>query len=523
MKKVYTLYRVSTKGQVDKDDIPVQKSACRDYVASHADWKLEREIYEKGVSGFKVAASDRDAIREIRNDAVAGKFDILLVFKFDRLGRKHDETPFIVEGLARLGIEVWSVTEGQQRFDTEADTLINFITFWQASTESKNTSVRTKAGMAQTVLAGRYKGGTPPYGYRLEKCGVNKRGQDIHNLAVDDVEAELVRTVFDRYVNYGYGVHRLAGWLTEQGYRTRADNTFVAPTIRGMLRNITYIGILRCGESRSKPMERLRIIDDDTFRRAQRLLRERSNRLRSATESTLPRVVMGQSLLSGNVFCGSCGGRLMATTMGRKYTKKDGTEEVRRYPQYVCYNHTRHKGSCFGRTSYRANKIDDAITEIVLAFFERLKSVPMAQIIESQYSRELADKKARLSAARKALKKHDEDLLALKAEVAPAIRGESRFTPELLTDAIALSEDERAAAAEIVASLEAACESTDTITRELKANGERFLSYARIFEESDIDVRKMVVANLIDRVTVYGDRIDVEWNVTAQQYFETAA
>ena len=56
-----------------------------------------RELSEKGVSGFKVSARDRDAIQEIQRDAVDGKFDILLVFMFDRLGRRDDATPFVVE------------------------------------------------------------------------------------------------------------------------------------------------------------------------------------------------------------------------------------------------------------------------------------------------------------------------------------------------------------------------------------------------------------------------------------------
>ena len=65
MKRVVCLYRVSTVGQVDHDDIPMQRIACRDYAATHPDWEIVEEISEKGVSGYKVAASDRDAIVEI--------------------------------------------------------------------------------------------------------------------------------------------------------------------------------------------------------------------------------------------------------------------------------------------------------------------------------------------------------------------------------------------------------------------------------------------------------------------------
>lgn len=95
VKRVYCLYRVSTLGQVEKDDIPMQKQRCREFAAAQG-WSIVRELSEKGVSGFKVSARDRDAIQEIQRDAVDGKFDILLVFMFDRLGRRDDETPYLL-------------------------------------------------------------------------------------------------------------------------------------------------------------------------------------------------------------------------------------------------------------------------------------------------------------------------------------------------------------------------------------------------------------------------------------------
>ena len=61
-KRVYCLYRVSTKGQVEKDDIPMQKQRCHEF-AKEQGWLIVNEFYEKGVSGFKVSAKDRDAIQ----------------------------------------------------------------------------------------------------------------------------------------------------------------------------------------------------------------------------------------------------------------------------------------------------------------------------------------------------------------------------------------------------------------------------------------------------------------------------
>ena len=91
IKIVYCLYRVSTKNQVDDNDIPMQRNACRKFVAEQSGWIIKREFMEMGVSGFKVSANDRDQLQELKLCAERKEFDVLLVFMFDRLGRRDDE------------------------------------------------------------------------------------------------------------------------------------------------------------------------------------------------------------------------------------------------------------------------------------------------------------------------------------------------------------------------------------------------------------------------------------------------
>ena len=198
-KRVYTLYRVSTKGQVEKDDIPMQKEACRNFAESQG-WEIVKEFSEKGVSGFKKSAKERDELQKIQQAAMEGKFDILLVFMFARLGRRDDETPFIVEWFAKQGIEVWSVNEGQQRFDTHVDKLMNYIRYWQASGESLKTSVRTRTRLEQLTGEGHYTGGTVAFGYKRVRLGrVNKKNQEVCDLVIDEAEAEIVRQIFAQF------------------------------------------------------------------------------------------------------------------------------------------------------------------------------------------------------------------------------------------------------------------------------------------------------------------------------------
>ena len=302
VKRVYCLYRVSTLGQVEKDDIPMQKQRCREFAAAQG-WSIVRELSEKGVSGFKVSARDRDAIQEIQRDAVDGKFDILLVFMFDRLGRRDDETPFVVEWFVRNGIEVWSATEGQQRFDNHVDKLMNYIRYWQASGESIKTSIRVKTRLGQMTEAGLYTGGTVPFGYHLEKRGrVNKRNREVCDLAIDEDEAEIVRLIFRKYVDEGYGAQRLCKYLHESGIHSRDGKGFPNTTINRIIKNVMYTGIIKNGDSRSAYLEELRIIDDATFDRAQQIMRERT-----MPRSSVPRNCKGSSLLVGNIFCAHCG------------------------------------------------------------------------------------------------------------------------------------------------------------------------------------------------------------------------
>ena len=61
-------YRVSTKGQVDHDDIPLQKIECRKFAQNHG-WRVVAEEAEKGISGSKVSASKRDVIQKLREEA----------------------------------------------------------------------------------------------------------------------------------------------------------------------------------------------------------------------------------------------------------------------------------------------------------------------------------------------------------------------------------------------------------------------------------------------------------------------
>ncbi|MGN1027818.1 MAG: recombinase family protein [Faecousia sp.] len=332
MKRVLCLYRVSTKGQVDpKDDIPMQRRECLDFIAKQDDWSFFDERLEKGVSGFKVSAAKRDVIIEIREMAERKMFDVLLVFMFDRLGRREDETPFLVQWFVERGIEVWSTREGQQKLDNRVDKLMNFIRFWQAGGESEKTAMRVKAAHTQMTADGIWRGGAKPYGYQLVHNGrIGKKNRPLYDLVIDEIEGPIVKEIFDLISVDGMGILRIANSLNEK--YAHLGKVWTAASVRTILHNIVYTGRLHMNETLSDPIEALRIIPDSQFEFVQYALKARIPRKyeqqRKAENDAIPREakskasVYGATMLSGILYCAHCGKKLVGSYCTKQRANK---------------------------------------------------------------------------------------------------------------------------------------------------------------------------------------------------------
>lgn len=521
-KRVYCLYRVSTNKQVDynKDheaDIPMQREACRQF-AKEKGWTIVGEEQEEGVSGHKVRAENRDKLQLIREYAMEGKFDVLLVFMFDRIGRIADETPFVVEWFVKNGIEVWSTQEGEQRFDNHTDKLLNYIRFWQADGESEKTSIRTRTRLGQLTEEGRFKGGNAPYGYDLVKSGqVNKKKHEVSELAVNEAEAAVVRIIFDKYVNEGYGAQRIATYLNEQGYRARTGKPWHHASIRGIICNLTYTGVLRCGESRSPVLPQLQIISPEQYEEAQCIREERS---RAADENrTVPINTKGQSLLAGNVFCGHCGSRLTLTTSGKYSTRKDGSVDKTPRIRYVCYGKTRKQTECDGQTGYTMHILDGLIDKLVRKIFANMRSISREDLINQRFEEGIAEKQAHVELARKDCAAAAEDLAALKSEVVRSLRGQSAFSAEMLSGLITEAEEKYSDLKAVQDRAEEDLKNTQEEMSRRSHEVDTLISYADLYDSASIEAKKMIINCLIRRVDVYrGYRLKVEFNFSLEQY-----
>ena len=520
--RVCCLYRVSTTKQVDHDDmnqvdIPVQRKACREF-AGKMGWTIVGEEQEAGVSGYEVSADDRDKLQLIKKKAEQGKFDILLVFMFDRLGRKSDETPFVVEWFVKKGIRVWSVNEGEQRFECHTDRLTNYIRYWQADGESQKTSIRTKTALGQMVQDGRFRGGSAPYGYRLAPSGIlNKRKHEVYKLEIDEDEARVVRMMFNLCVGSGYGRCKIANLISGQGIQTRTGGNWHEATVGHILHNITYMGILRSGESQSEVFPELQIIDPETFELAQKLMAERVNEYNE--QRTLPRNTSGQSMLSGNVFCGHCGGRLTLTTNGTVRKNVDGTEVARRRIRYVCYNKTRHRIDCNGQTGYTMHILDGMVTEILHQIFDRMKAVREDEIVSRTQMNVTTGIKDQLAAARREFAKATKEYESVKSKLMAIIRGESSLPESVISEMAEEAKQKMMAASEKVSALNAEMERSNSRTDEIRKDYQTILKWSEMFDSSDMAVKKMIVGYLIKKVCVYSNyRLHIEFNINFAQF-----
>lgn len=519
MKRVYCLYRVSTKKQVDKNenDIPMQKTACRDFASNMPEWIILKEFSEKGISGYKVSADDRDAIQELKEAALNKEFDILLVFMFDRIGRIDDETPFVVEWFVKHGIEVWSTQEGQQRFDNHVDKLMNYLRFWQASGESEKTSIRIKSKMQQMALDGLYTGGPVKFGYGLVNSGlVNRKGQPIKKYEIDPVQTQVVQMIDDMTVNKGYGSWRLADFLNNNGYKSNTGGKFTSIKINRILKDSFYAGRLEDG-STSEALQALKIRSDETYERILYILEQRQSKNEEKRHIALQ--TKGQAMLSGNIFCAHCGGRLTTIRYRDRYTRADGSEYSVDQIKYSCYHKSRKLCKCDGQTTYQSDRVDETIRQIIRRIFSCMDGAPEEEKLQALFKRQMAGNRATQKKLDLELTKNREQLTKLQLEIGKTLTGDSIYSPEDLNQAIQTIKSRITEAEEKLAELKAEEEQKQRGIDLITPTYNQFKSWADEFDTATLEQKKMIACHLFKRIEVGRDyKISVELNMSYQQF-----
>jgi DNA invertase Pin-like site-specific DNA recombinase len=268
---IYTRKSSEEGLEQDFNSLDAQHAACSAYIASQASegWTLLNTRYDDG--GISGGTLERPGLKKLLSDIASGQVDIVVVYKVDRLTRSLLDFSKLVEAFDGAGVSFVSVTQSFNTTTSMGRLTLNMLLSF-AQFEREVTAERIRDKIAASKQRGMWMGGTPPIGYK----------PDGRSLAIIDTDADLVRSIFQRYLELGT-VRRLHDQLvrdgTHQPVRTTMDGrTFGGtPFQRGqlynMLKNPLYTGHIRHG-AKTYPGNHKAIIDMELWEKVQAQLND---------------------------------------------------------------------------------------------------------------------------------------------------------------------------------------------------------------------------------------------------------
>lgn len=559
-KRVGCLYRVSTRKQVNvEEDIPMQRNACMEYIENKADWELTREYLEPGVSGYHKGLNDRKVLQEVIQDVGEHRIDVLLVFMFDRIGRKDNETPFLLKRIVECGVEVWSVCEGQQTFENASDNLMNIIRFWGANTESRKTAVRVDSGRNYATKMGRFTGGTVAYGYRLEATGkLDRKNRMINAFTKDAFESGVVQDIYDRLIDDNMSLHEIAAYLNEvRQLRTRKGKLWNPSTIRNMLKNPLYKGYMSYGKTRMKEVQRephkevtreafldapkrqravsadqwilaqeanpdYVIVSEKRWQLAQEILERRYKKHADTTRRITDRTWKSTLLLTGLAECGYCHGKLSPAVSSQKTCKKDSSITISRTEFYKCNTRGRDKRLCPAKSYISRYRLETAVLEEMNLFWDRLEHTdgfPIMMNQQRQFLEEADAESKRLVSLHREYRKVQEHMAKFKEEIYRAVIGESEFDHKYLNECLRTAEDKAREIRQEADILEHRMRGKQLAAEECLRTTKALPVWRDVFAGAPLNVRKKLLSMLIETVVVTETEIDIYLKVDRNSFF----
>ncbi len=316
---IYT--RKSSEEGLDQafNSLDAQREACESYIASqrHEGWKLVQARYDDG--GLSGGTLERPALRQLLADIDAGRIDLVVVYKIDRLTRSLADFAKLVERFDAVSCSFVSVT---QAFNTSTSmgrlTLNVLLSF--AQFEREVTAERIRDKISASKKKGYWMGGFTPLGYAAHP------DPQTRSLVIRPEEAEIVRALFELYDELGCA-RLVEAEAARRGYRTKVRTQRDGKTTGGqplrcghihfLLRNPVYVGRIRhkadIHEGLHPPL-----IDLELWERVQAKLESRRTRGRRSSTGEKPSLV----------------GKLLDET-GDRLTPSHANKGLRRYLYYV--------------------------------------------------------------------------------------------------------------------------------------------------------------------------------------------
>jgi site-specific DNA recombinase len=315
---IYT--RKSTDEGLDQafNSLDAQREACAAYILSqrHEGWSLVPEHYDDG--GYSGGSMQRPALGQLMADVKAGRIDVIVVYKVDRLTRSLADFAKMVEILDAANASFVSVT---QAFNTTTSmgrlTLNVLLSFAQFEREVTGERIRDK--IAASKKKGMFMGGSVPFGYDV--CD--------RKLVVNEAKAATLRHMMERYLELG-SVDRLCEELDSRNIRTRVvarkdgrttgGIRFGSGTLRYMFANRIYRGeIVHRGSW--YPGDHDAIVPQALWDDVQTMIARNRNARKQGTRAAHP------SLLSG----------LIVDAHGRPMTPSHANKHGQRYRYYITH------------------------------------------------------------------------------------------------------------------------------------------------------------------------------------------
>src|SRR5258708_15304126 len=296
---VYTRKSSEEGLEMEVNSLEAQRESCEAYVASQRaeGWLLVPDRYDDG--GFSGGTLDRPALKRLLTDIEAGKVDVVVVYKIDRLSRSLMDFSRLVEVFDSHKVTFVSVT---QSFHTTTSmgrlTLNILLSFAQFEREVIGERIRDK--FAASRKRGMWMGGWAPLGYEVKD----------RKLLVNEADAKLVRSIFQRFLKIGSAT-TLARQFIAENVRNKYGKLIDKGMLYKLLNNPVYVGVAM-HKGLSYPGEHIGIIDRKTWDKVQAKFQENPRKRAGATRAQTP------SLLKGIIF-GPTG-----VAMSPTHTRKNG-------------------------------------------------------------------------------------------------------------------------------------------------------------------------------------------------------
>ena len=277
---VYT--RKSTEEGLDMEfnSLDAQREACESYVASQKaeGWLLLPDHYDDG--GFSGGTLERPALQRLTADIEAGRVDVVVVYKIDRLSRSLMDFAKLVEVFDRNDVTFVSVT---QSFNTTTSmgrlTLNILLSFAQFEREVIGERIRDK--FAASRKKGMWIGGWAPLGYDIKD----------RKLIINEAEAATVLALFQRFLRVG-SMTKVVVALRSEGMTTKGGKPVDKGYIYRILNNRVYLGEA-VHKGIAYPGEHEGIIDQSLWDRARDILRESPRKRAMHTRAQTPALFKG--------------------------------------------------------------------------------------------------------------------------------------------------------------------------------------------------------------------------------------